>query len=68
MTENTLKENRIKMITDCLLKIEEIQELYQGAHPAWVLIRAARGHVQALRYLEAESNFDDETLGVKFKP
>lgn len=60
-----MKEQRIKMLEECIAKIKEVQACYLGAHSAWVLLQAAYGHVTSLHHLEAEANFDEETLGVK---
>jgi hypothetical protein len=60
-----MKEKRIKMLAECLEKIKEVQENYVGASSGWVLLRAAWGHISSLHHLESDTNFDDDTLGVK---
>lgn len=60
-----MKEKRIEMLKECMKKIKEVQDCYLGAHSGWVLLQAAYGHVTSLHHLEAETQFDEETLGVK---
>lgn len=59
-----MKVKRIKMLMDCLVNLQEIKNEYIGASPAWILINAAQGHLKSVHHLEAETNFDEETLGV----
>jgi|GEM_PF-3992896 hypothetical protein len=60
-----MKENRIKRLKDCMDEIKRIQEFYVGASSGWILLQAAKGHLTSLHHLEAETHFDEETLGVK---
>jgi hypothetical protein len=60
-----MKQQRIKMLKECMEKIKAIQDCYLGAHSGWVLLQAAHGHVMSLHHLEAETTFDEKTLGVK---
>ena len=62
-----LKNSRIEMLMDCLLKLEEVKKLYTPSSPGWILIHTAQGHVKSLHHLESETNFDEETLGVILK-
>lgn len=59
-----MKENRIKLLEECMLKIREAQNCYR-AHSGWLLLQAAHGHVMSLHHLEAKTTFSEETLGVK---
>lgn len=60
-----MKENRIKMLIECMLIIQELQKSYTPASPGWILLQAAYGHVKSLHHLEDETVFDEEILGVK---
>jgi hypothetical protein len=60
-----MKNKRIKMLKECLNKINEIQGFYIAVSPAWILIQTAKGHLTSVHHLEAETKFDEETLGVK---
>jgi hypothetical protein len=61
-----LKEERIEMLDDTINKIKEVSMVYTKASPGWTLIQAAWEHINALRHLESEINFDEQTLGVRF--
>lgn len=61
-----LKEERIEMLDETINKIKEVSMLYTKASPGWTLIQASWGHINSLRHLEAETNFDEKTLGVRF--
>lgn len=60
-----IKDKRIIMLNDCFGSIKGIQLFYVPDSPGWVFLQAAVGPVKSLYHLEAETNFDDETLGVK---
>ena len=59
-----MKEQRIKMLSECVEKILEIQTKYMPGHSGWILLQAAQGHLKSLHYLE-DANFEGEHLGVK---
>jgi len=59
------KEKRITMLTNCLLYLQKIRNEYRPSSPAWVLIHAAQEHIKGLHHLEAQTNFDEETLGAE---
>ncbi len=61
-----LKNDRIKMLAECINKIKEVSLLYNQASPAWTLIQNAYGHINSVHHLESETNFDEKTLGVRF--
>ena len=60
-----MKEKRIASLKECMAKLKEAQEPYVGGSSAWVLLQSAFGYVTSLHHLEAETKFDEETLGVK---
>jgi hypothetical protein len=49
----------------CMDMMEVLKNEYSPASSAWILIHAAKGHIKSLHYLDCESKFDPETLGVK---
>jgi hypothetical protein len=62
-----LKNDRIDMLTQILLRLEVVKKLYMQAYPGWILINSTEGFIKSLYHLESSTNFDDETLGVRFK-
>jgi len=64
---NKIREDRIRMLNELMKKIKEVSKIYREASPAWILLQAAYGHINSIRHLEAETNFDEKTLGVKFQ-
>lgn len=62
-----MKDKRIKYLNDCLFELEEAKKNYIPASPGWILIHTAQGHIKSLHHLEAEANFDEKTLGVKYE-
>lgn len=53
------------MLKNCMNEIKKIQEFYVAGSSGWVLLQTAKGHLISLHYIEADTNFDEETLGVK---
>lgn len=60
-----MKEERVKMLMNCLLNLEELKKEYLGASPGWILIHAAQNHLKSVYYLEESGCSDEKTLGVK---
>ncbi len=61
-----LKNGRIEMIENCLNTLKEVMCLYSPQYPNSLLINQAIQFVNSVKYLEAQSGFDDESLGVRF--
>jgi hypothetical protein len=59
-----MKNERIELLKKILLDLEIAKNEYIKVSPAWILINTAQGHVKSLHHLEAETSFDEETLGV----
>lgn len=62
-----LKTQRIAMIEDCLNKMLQIAAIYTKCSPGWTLIESSLSCIKVLHHLESETNFDEETLGVRYK-
>lgn len=61
------KDGRIEILNNNIQSLKETMKLYNVGSPAWTLMQAALGHVNSLYHLEAQTSFDDETMGVRFK-
>lgn len=59
------KEKHLKLMLDTMVNLQEIKNNYIPASPGWILANTAQGHLKSLHHLCAETNFDDETLGVR---
>lgn len=62
MTEAQIRIDELEVVMHHLKKASSF---YIPSSPAWVLIQAAWGHINSLHHLEAKTNFDENTLGVK---
>lgn len=60
-----MKEERIKMLKECMDNIKKIQENYIEDYPGCILSEAAYAYINSLHNLETKANFSDEKLGVK---
>lgn len=62
-----MKEAQIRIdgLETIMHQLKRVSSFYVPSSPAWVLIQAAWGHINSLHHLEAKTNFDENTLGVK---
>ena len=65
MTKEDSKKLRVAELENCIKTIENVSKFYIKAHPAWILIQNAWGHINSVHHLETSINFDEEILGVK---
>jgi hypothetical protein len=58
------KEDRIELLSKCVDLLIRIKDCYQYGFPGHLLTQAALAHIRSAHHLEAETNFDNITLGV----
>jgi len=60
-----MKQKRIKMLEECIDKINEISSMYTVSSSGYILSESARCFIGSLHYLENRSEDIDEMIGVK---
>lgn len=54
------KEKRIKMLEECLGKLEVLSDLYDPWSPAGTLIQASWAYIHTVHHLESEITFEKD--------
>lgn len=60
-----MKNDRLKIISEMIIKISKLRNLYIPETPARIMLDLSYNCIYSLYHLENSENFDDKILGVK---